>query len=396
MTRWLLVTVVLMVVFSLATEVLLQDPGYVMIAVGHKTLHMRFWPAAMLFFATLWVLYFLAAFSKRIAELARGQGWRGKPQVGTSSKRQHGFWLHYFEGNWARLLKESNRLLGKKPDLIASLMAAEAAAELGDFNQQRLTLTQAALQHPRQMLAINLVAARLAAHQGDWLEVIAQLQRLREYAPEHAPALRLLAQAYRERGDWPELAALLPEVKRLQATTADTLHQLEQVTYARLLEGAASLGFEALQNAWQGVNKSQKQQPRVLLAYGYALRRLKRSDLAEPLVRKYLRQHWSDEVAALYGLLELPSGQDQLKQAETWLVERPQNAHLLMALGRICWRLQYWGKARDYFDQALQLAPSAQTYIALAQTYTQLGDTAKSHALYEQGLTKMAQTSAAM
>ncbi|HMY40035.1 MAG TPA: hypothetical protein PK011_11985, partial [Marinagarivorans sp.] len=60
MMGWLLTSILLMVLFSLLTQFLLQDPGFVLIALGNSSLEMRFWPA-LLSWLVFWLLLSLCA-----------------------------------------------------------------------------------------------------------------------------------------------------------------------------------------------------------------------------------------------------------------------------------------------------------------------------------------------
>ena len=53
--------------------------------------------------------------------------------------------------------------------------------------------------------------------------------------------------------------------------------------------------------------------------------------------------------------------------AEKWLPSHSEDANLLLALGRICRRLEYMGKARDYLSTAIKLDPRPQTFLEMAQ-----------------------------
>jgi len=58
----------------------------------------------------------------------------------------------------------------------------------------------------------------------------------------------------------------------------------------------------------------------------------------------------------------------------------------LLALGLICQRLSFWGKARDYLTEAVALRPSTQAFIALAEVLEKAGDSSASADIYRRGL----------
>jgi len=75
-----------------------------------------------------------------------------------------------------------------------------------------------------------------------------------------------------------------------------------------------------------------------------------------------------------------------LIQGEKWLQKHRDDADLLLALGLICQRLSFWGKARDYLSAAVALQPLTQTYIALAEVLERVGDSSASAEIYRRGL----------
>lgn len=394
MMGWLLSSVLVMVLFSLITQFLLHDPGFVMIVLGNSSLEMRFWPA-LLCWVMLWLLLTLVvSLLRRVVRGLRGKGWRSNKAPGEA--RLHAAWLHYFEGEWGRLLKDCLRAIKRKPDLIPTLLAAEAAAGLGEActagGQIHTLLTDALKQHPKQTLAIALVGAQIALRQNNEPQSLYWLQLGRTHAPRSRGILSNLARTLSKRADWPELAAMLPELSKTRALGEEELAELETNTLTALVTSASQTGLEALQNAWAGLSKAHKQCPDIIHAYSKGLQKHGRGELAEPVIRKALNRSFSSALAALYGTLEGVNPQQQLKEAQSWLAQNPTDVNLLISLALLCTRLHYWGQARDYWESAHQLAPSARTYLALAELYTKLGDKAKSQDLYERGLTRLAET----
>lgn len=395
MTRWLLLTVSLMLGFALFSEFILQDPGYLFISLGHTQIHMRFWPAVLVLTVAGGILYWLSLFIKRVINLARGHGWQGQAAKHAFTKTQQTLWRHYFEGHWASLNKLTRRKTRLHKDPILTLFAAEAAFGLEDTPQALHWLQQAQQHHPRFNNAFSLTAARHALNQQDWPTALQWLQPLHQAHPHHAPCLALLAQCHYARQDWPALAPLLPALKRHKALPPAALPPLEEACYSGLLQAAAHTSLQSLQNAWNGLSKTQRRQSPVLAAYCQGLIQHKQSALAEPLLRRALNQQGHNALFQLYGQLQLPPSQSPLPHAEAWLEKHPQNPLLLESLGHLCAHYQHLGKARDYFEQALHIAPTAARYLHLARSHQQLGDTAKSQALYQQGLQFAAQRPAA-
>ena len=101
---------------------------------------------------------------------------------------------------------------------------------------------------------------------------------------------------------------------------------------------------------------------------------------------KSLNRQWHALLVAQFGELESASPEKQLAVAEKWFVQHSEDADLLLALGQICQRLQFWGKAKDYLTAALKLRPSVQGSIYLANVLEKIGDNNASAEAYKQGL----------
>ena len=72
---------------------------------------------------------------------------------------------------------------------------------------------------------------------------------------------------------------------------------------------------------------------------------------------------------------------------QRWLRDHPADPALLLALGRIAKRNEFWGKAKDYFSTGLRFNESPETYAELASLMAQLGEHEESTSLYKKGLT---------
>lgn len=103
-------------------------------------------------------------------------------------------------------------------------------------------------------------------------------------------------------------------------------------------------------------------------------------------MRKVLRNHWSDELINLYGRIKGHQPEEQLLIAEQWLKDRPNNAELLLALGRLSLRNELWGKAKEYFQTSLHLRRSRETLAELSRLNAHMGEEEASIKLLMQGL----------
>ena len=106
----------------------------------------------------------------------------------------------------------------------------------------------------------------------------------------------------------------------------------------------------------------------------------------QALLIKSLNRQWHPLLVVQFGELESASPEKQLAVAEKWFVQHSEDPDLLLALGQICQRLQFWGKAKDYLIAAVKLRPSVQGSINLAAVLEKIGDSKASTEAYRQGL----------
>ena len=95
---------------------------------------------------------------------------------------------------------------------------------------------------------------------------------------------------------------------------------------------------------------------------------------AAKAIEHALRKNWSDDLVKRYGELDFASPQRQLLSAESWIQDRPGNAELLLALGRIAMRNELWGKAKEYFETSIDVAASAEAHGELSRLLKCLGE----------------------
>ena len=164
--------------------------------------------------------------------------------------------------------------------------------------------------------------------------------------------------------------------------------EAEQLSsYAGLLREAGSAqDSKALQSAWRRTPRKLKKKSALIGAYVNERLRFGGGSDCETVLRQALKREWEPELVRLFGLVEGKNPKQQQEFAEEYLRRRPEDPHLLLALGRLCKKNQLWGKARSYFEQSLQLQPSPAAYQELAILLDEQGDRAAAVKYYQQGL----------
>ncbi len=108
-----------------------------------------------------------------------------------------------------------------------------------------------------------------------------------------------------------------------------------------------------------------------------ALRR--RLDQALPSV-------WDSTLLDCYGLVEASDPKQRLERATAWLEDHPNDAALLLCLGRLSIRCAQWGQAETYCKRSLEVKATPAACAELARLEARQGNPEASQALVQRGL----------
>ena len=109
-----------------------------------------------------------------------------------------------------------------------------------------------------------------------------------------------------------------------------------------------------LEDAWQKMPQRQRRDTRIALAAARSFITAGMSEHAQRIIEDSVDAAWDSELVALYA--ECAGGTVAgIERAEAWLKAHPQDAALLLTLGRLCVRQALWGKAQSYIEASLAL-----------------------------------------
>jgi HemY protein len=321
--------------------------------------------------------------------------WRVPRELGEATARARVRWagrqatrgyIAIAEGKLAqgeRLLTRGARRSGAP--LMNYLAAARLAHQQSDPDRRDGWLRLAYEQEPAAADAVLLAQAEMQMDDQEFDKALATLTRVREHNPKHAQALRLLAALYWRRHEWRALVDLLPALRAVPPLPPEKLNRWTTDAFVALLD-APGLDETAITRLWEEVPRALRREPRLVLARARALARCGAVSVAEAEVRRALRDAWDADLIRLYGELELPEVGQQLKNAESFLRERPEDPDLLLTVGRLSFRNQLWGKARSYLETSLSIRPAAETCEVLGQLLQRIGDREAAARAFERGL----------
>lgn len=212
---------------------------------------------------------------------------------------------------------------------------------------------------PSADVAVGLTQAELQLEHAQLEQALATLRHLRTIAPRHTHVLKLLKILYERLGDWNELNALLPELKKRQVVAPAELKELEIRVCRMLLQSAAkSNDGDSLRTTWKSFPPQIRENEAMVMFYANHLKASAAEDEVVQLLRRALDHDWSDALAELYGSAEASDIAAQLTQAEKWLIDRPNNPTLLLALGRLCLKTGYGERHAAIWRRVSQFSPA--------------------------------------
>ncbi|WP_350580020.1 heme biosynthesis protein HemY [Pseudomonas sp. HY2-MNA-CIBAN-0224] len=371
-----------------------EDAGYVLVAYKNFRYESSLW-ASLAVLVILWLVIWGIKLLVELFSVSTGlvNPWSRRNRSRRIQLAIEQGQMDLAEGRWASAQKHLTRAAeAERQPLLFYLGAARAANEQGRYEESDSLLERALERQPQAELAIALNHAQLQVDRADTEGALNTLQAMHERHPHNVQVLRQLQRLHQQRGDWSALIRLLPELRKDKVLPAQELAELERRAWGQNLGLAAQrdtggeAGLQSLTLAWQQLTSAQRQEPALVLAYAEQLRRLGAQSEAEEVVRGALKRTYDSHLVRLYGLLRGSDPVKQLQTAEGWLKAHPADASLLLTLGRLCLQNSLWGKARDYFESSLKLERNPETCAELARLLAQLGDTARSNQLFQEGL----------
>jgi HemY protein len=380
--KFAFIVVITMIVGAVAAHFLIGDPGFVIISFRGHIFEMSVPILALVFFITgfsLWLIWFIVRAPRKLGEAA------GRMRAGRAGQKLTMGMIQIAEGNFARGEKLLARAAaGSDAPLFNYLQAARAAHLQGQDERRDEWLKLAYEQTPEAANAVLLTQAELQLDRKQYEQALATLRRLDENSKDHSYAIALLGRLYYRLEDWTQLSDILPRLKKHGRIDQETIDKWTSRVYVENLSHAET--GEKVAAEWAAAPKKLKGDIALLNAYYTALMRTNMHQKAEKDLVAALKQEWRAPLVKLYGLVESPDASKQLKVAESWLAQRPDDADLLLTAARLCLRTELWGKARSYLETVLALRPTPDAYQVYGSLLNQLGEGDAAADAYRAGL----------
>jgi HemY protein len=290
----------------------------------------------------------------------------------------------FFCGRFARAEKAAASALeyGEQPGL-AAMLAARAAHELRAYQRRDAYLAQGAAHLPDGDIMKVITEAELLLKERRAEDALAVLQALPQ---KHTAGLRLELTALQQAKEWEKSLAVIDQLEKRTVYDSAQASELRRVAIVEHLKRRAT-DVPTLEEAWRRVPDALRRETRVACAAAAGFIALKSVARATEIIERSLDQSWDSDLAALYAECGGDTGaMPRIERAERWLKAHPADAPLLLTLGRLCADAKLWGKARNYLDASISVAPTYQAHRAAAQLHEHLGDTDTAQRHYRESL----------
>ncbi|MDR2239883.1 MAG: heme biosynthesis protein HemY [Zoogloeaceae bacterium] len=380
----------LLALFALAVGVALVfgfNDGYVLIVLPPWRAELTLNLFAVLVVGGFLLGYFLlrmVVHTLRLPGAVRAFRARKRREKGARALREAA--LQLFEGRYGHALKNAaaSYAVQEAPGLSA-LMAARAAHFLQDAQREEEWLQRAAEHDAESSQAARLMTeAELRADARRFAEALSALNALQDSnRGSSIAALRLALRVRRGLGHANETLKVARQLEKHRALTPEAAASLKQWAHLENLRVRAG-DAPALAAYWHAVPAEERLLSGLAAAVARALIAAGDGAQAQRVIEQQLDLAWDAELAGLYADCQGGEALTRIVRAEKWLEAHPEDASLLLALGRLCREQQLWGKAQSYVEASLAVRPSQEAYAELASLLTRLGRNEEANQAYRE------------
>lgn len=284
----------------------------------------------------------------------------------------------FFEGHYAAAEKAAGRAmeLGDTSALYP-IIAARSAHELREYEKRDAYLSAAEGGSVGEETMRLMATSKFMLDQHDPHAALKALHELRDSGVKgHPGALTLELKAQRQLGNWDGVLNVLEQLEKRKAIDAPLAAQLRQQAWLGKISQQEDMA--GLAACLKNIPADFKRRGKIATAAAQRLMQFGSCPVAQQLLTDSLNAQWDSELVALFGDCQPAAGQSgdviaQIEQAEKWLKQHKDDAGLLLALGKLCMHQGLWGKAQNYLEASISVAPGPAAYNALARLAERLG-----------------------
>jgi len=197
--------------------------------------------------------------------------------------------------------------------------------------------------------------------------------------------LQLELEAQKQAGNWDAVIELAEILAKRASTNKVWVKKIKHEAQIENIRSKAT-DLQSLNQYWQSISPIEKMDSKISVAAVRAYVALGNCTMAHQIIEQNVPMTWDNELIALYSECLDYHVHRQIECAEVWLRSQPNNAQLLLTLGKLCTHCELWGKAQNYLEASLSVESGHEAHFALAQLNEKLGkhELAMSH--YNKGL----------
>ncbi|MDF1582008.1 MAG: heme biosynthesis HemY N-terminal domain-containing protein [Methyloprofundus sp.] len=366
-----------------------DDPGYVLIGVGHWALETSLVVFAVALIIGFFVFYVFFRWLGWLIRLPGKIKMRGKSvKFNRSQDALISGLVDSAEGNWERAEKTLIRHASNSgAPLIHYLTAARAAHSRGAMDKRDEYLTRATKDAPGSEVAVGLTRAELHLSQKQFDQALETLTKLHTLDSSHASVLKMLHQTYQQLGDWQAIRKLLPAFHENKVFMEAEIKLLEVETFSLLLkEAAETSNAKEIQALWDSIPAYVQTMPGIPAIYFAAMIDAGAGAKIEKDLVRALNDKWDMTLLSLFGSVQSIDFRAQLEMAEKWLLAHGNDPILLRVLGKIAIKCKFSDKAKKYLAKSIGVEPTVEAYRILGNYLLEEGDQERASECFKLGL----------
>ncbi|MDO9102978.1 MAG: heme biosynthesis HemY N-terminal domain-containing protein [Candidatus Nitrotoga sp.] len=357
--------------FSLAVALKLaaHNPGYLLLVYPPYRIEI----SLTLFLLMLLTLFVLGYFAVRLALSAiRLPAYVRQFRIERAHSKGRSAMMEalvaFFEGRYAVAEKAAVDAmeLGESSSL-NPVIAARAAHELREFERRDAYLATADNKSAGVSTMRLMAQAKFNLDQHQPQAALQSLKELRESGVKgHVGALHLELRAQQQARNWDAILDVVDQLEKRNAMDDAAATQIRQQAWLEKIR-THTLDAPALLAIWKSTPGEFKRRPKVVAAAARAFIHQGDCRNARQIITDRLNAAWDSDLVMLYGECLTGEAGSHIEQAERWLKQYPDDAGLLLVLGKLCLHQGLWSKAQNYLDASNSIAPSSAAYTTLGQ-----------------------------
>ncbi len=279
----------------------------------------------------------------------------------------------YFEGHYRRAEKFAAIALKlQESPALSAVVAARAAHEQRNIEARDNYLKAAEIAAPESRLLQLIAQAEFFVEDRRAREALDVLEAAKLIAPRNPAVMRLEVRAHSAAKNWSQVLDCLAQLNKYKDFDRK---QMEPLRVNALRESLAAKTHDStsLKEFWRKMSAVDRLDAGLVDAGARAFIAHGLGDEAQDTIERALAKQWDSDLALLYADVPSEKPLTQIEHAEGWLKSHPNDATLLLALGKLCAKEKLWGKAQSYIEASLSVEPSRAAHAAYAQLMDKMG-----------------------